>query len=263
MPSASELTPDTATMNLFVGPTKSGKKCAASSYPGPTYYFDFDMRIKGLIAAKEWGVDVSQIDYDYYPPEPGVVENTEKKLSELIGQYNTGLLKYKTIILGSITGQTFAYLQQGNRLTHAPGNDGKAKGKTIGTTNMAGPAEYGYEATATYNLLGALRRMQGINIIVTAHVVPRYGKSNPADPYSETIEVGSKLSIRDKIAANAGIYFTEVYEFRKELRGTNLAHEVRFRSDIASTTHAKLPNGWSDITGKNFYQTVQGRIQSK
>ena len=241
MPSASELTPDTATMNLFVGPTKSGKKCAASSYPGPTYYFDFDMRIKGLIAAKEWGVDVSQIDYDYYP----------------------GLLKYKTIILGSITGQTFAYLQQGNRLTHAPGNDGKAKGKTIGTTNMAGPAEYGYEATATYNLLGALRRMQGINIIVTAHVVPRYGKSNPADPYSETIEVGSKLSIRDKIAANAGIYFTEVYEFRKELRGTNLAHEVRFRSDIASTTHAKLPNGWSDITGKNFYQTVQGRIQSK
>ena len=255
-----DLTVDTATMYLFVGPSGTGKKSAAASFPGPTYYFDFDGRKKGLIGCP-W-INRDHITGDDYPPDSDVVTNTEKKVSEMVKEYNSGILPYKNIILASITGQTTSYLQQGNRLTHVM-EAGKVKGKVIGSTNMAGPAEYGFEATATYNLLSGLRRMSGVNIIVMAHEVPRYGKKDPNDPYSETIEIGSKLSIRDKIGANAMVYFTEVYQFRKEMKGKSVSHEVRFRSDLARTTHVQLPDGWIDVTGVNFYNKLQERIKQK
>lgn len=253
MPLASDLAPDKGMKCLFVGRSGSGKKAAACTYPGPIYYFDFDGRIDGIRGCP-W-IDKTQVEYDYYPPEAGIVERTEKKLQSIIADYNGNSMRYKTIILGSITGQTFAYLQQGNVLTHGL-DGGKKAGKFIGQVAMPGPAEYGFEAMATYNLLATLRKMRETNIIVTAHVIDRYGKKDASDPYSESTIVGTKLSVRDKIGENSLIYFNEIYEFSKESLGNTIQHKVRFRSDLCRTTYSQLPNGQVDISGINFYKRL-------
>ncbi len=253
MPNASTLTPEGRFMGLFVGPTKSGKTVAGCSFPGKTYVMDFDGRIRGILGAP-W-IDRSQIDYVYYPPRVGrnqkaTYEKVNDDLDMLLIQCQQNQCPYKNLVLGSLTSSTFAMLCDAIPLTHA-----NNKGKSIGTLKMPDPQDYGFEAINTYNLLACLRSLP-LNIIVDAHVIDKYGKADPEDKYSERIVVGEKLSLRDKIAENIGIYFDHTFRFDKEMIGDREKYTVQFRSEIAGTSFEKLPNGRIDITGKNFYQEL-------
>jgi hypothetical protein len=250
MPSASQLSPDGRFVGLFVGPTKSGKTVAECSFPGPIKVLDFDGRIRGILGAP-W-IDKSQIDYEAYPPRVGandkpVYQRINNDLEALLIMCTNGQNRYKTIILDSLTSETFAILCDAVSLT---------KGKMIGTTKMAGPEDYGFEATNTYNILAFLRSLPIQNIIVSAHVVDKYGKKNPSDPYSESVVVGEKLSVRDKIGENVGIYFDHCFRFDREVVADKERFTVQFRSDLASTSYPNLPFGKVDITGKNFYEEM-------
>lgn len=250
MPSATNLTPESRFMGLFVGPTKSGKTVAECSFPGPIKVFDFDGRIRGILGAG-W-IDKSQIEYTYYPPKTGanqkpVYQTVNDDMEALLVQVSNGRCPYKTIVLDSLTSETFALLSDAVSLTHAEG-----KGKRLGTVNMAGPEDYGFEATNTYNILSFLRSLP-LNVIVSAHIIDRFGKKDPSDKYSESIVVGEKLSVRDKIGENIGIYFDHCFRFDKEMVAGQERYTVQFRSEIAGTSFAKLPNGKVDITGKPFY----------
>ncbi len=130
---------------------------------------------------------------------------------------------------------------------------------------MAGPEEYGYEATGTYAIMAFMRSLPIPNVIVTAHVVDRYGKpmgaNGKVDSYAESVVIGQKLSLRDKIGANVPSYFDHIFEFDKREVGDSVKYFVRFRSSLARTSFEKLPDGWIDITGKDFYQYLQEKIK--
>jgi hypothetical protein len=250
MPSASSLKPDGRFLGLFVGPTKCGKTVAECSFPGPIRVFDFDGRIRGILGAP-W-INKDEIEYTYYPPRVGANNTpTYQKINEdleaLLVMCNTGRCNFKTVILDSLTSETYAMLCDAVALT---------KGKMIGTTKMAGPEDYGFEATNTYNIISFLRSLPIPNILVSAHVVDRFGKADPSDKYSETIVVGEKLSVRDKIGENVGIYFDHCFRFDREVVGNQEKFYVQFRSELASTSFEKLPFGKVDITGKPFYQEL-------
>lgn len=254
MPNCSSLTAESRFMGLFVGPSKNGKTVAACSFPGPIKVMDFDGRIAGILGAP-W-IDKSQVDYDYYPPRVGssdkpTYEKVNDDLELLLVNARNGTNKYKTLIVDSLTSAAFAMLCDAIPLTHQ-----KGKGKSIGTLKMPDPGDYGFEAINISNLLACLRSIPGMNVIVSAHVIDKYGRANPEDAYSEKVVVGEKLSLRDKIAENSGIYFNNCFRFDKEMLGEREKYTVQFRSEIAGTSLANLPNGKHDITGKNFYNEL-------
>lgn len=263
MPKASTLTEDFRFMALFVGEKHTGKTCAACSFPKPVENLDFDGRIRGLLGAP-W-LDREGISYESYPPKSkDLVKRLDDKFSSYQAMGIVDQLELKTEILDSLTSETYAMLTQGIAITHDSGSKNKAggiRGRFLGNVAMAGPEEYGYEAQTTYDILAALRSIPIPNVIATAHIIDKFGKEDPEDKYSPSVVIGEKLSLRDKIGANIGIYFDHIFRFRREMVNKQERFTVQFRGDIACTSYASLPLGIYDITGKNFYEFMMDLIQ--
>lgn len=257
MPNASDLAPGKRFVGLFVGPKHSGKTVAACSFPQPIENFDFDGRINGILGAP-W-IDRSKIRYDYFPPrEAGLVNRINKKCETMLVMAGTSQFDTKTIIMDSLTSECIAMVSQGLMLTH--NDDGKKKGRYIGAVAMAGPDDYNFEARTAYDMMAFLKSLPVQNLIVSAHVIDRYAKpldrdGNP-DPYAESVVIGEKLSVRDKIGANIGIYFDHIFRFNRRIVNGSEKFYVQFRGEIACTSFASLPNGEIDITGKHFYNEI-------
>ena len=264
MPSAESLTPDSRFTGLFIGPKHSGKTVAACSFPHPIKVFDFDGRIRGILGAS-W-IEKKGIDYTYYPPKIGKTDTStfaklNSDLEGLLMQCNSGQCPYKTVIIDSLTASCFALVCEATSLTHTIGGKGEKKsGKFLGTMAMPGPEDYGFEAQGTYQLIAFLRSLPIANVIVTAHVVEKYGKVDPDNPFSESVVIGEKLSLRDKIGVNIGIYFDNIFRFDRRMNGNDEHFYARFRSDLANTSFKELPDGDVDITGQSFYSYMMSRL---
>lgn len=264
MSRAIDLSPEKRFMAMFVGTKHSGKTCAECSFRDNDDQvidvLDFDGRIRGILGAP-W-INRKNINYEYFPPRmDGLIEQVNKKLEvyELYAEQRQYQNLPHTLIMDSLTSETFAMLQQSVPLTHQKGGKGeKQTGKFIGTFAMPDPGDYGFEAQTTYSILSFLRSIPIQNIIVSAHIIPTYGKLDPDNPYSETVQTGEKLSIRDKIGANIGIYFDHIFKFRRDGNGQFGKEQffVQFRGDLACTSYATLPMGEIEITGKNFYKEI-------
>lgn len=272
MPSATSLSPESRFVALFIGPKHSGKTVAACSFIDEAskkegkrvYDFDFDGRIRGLLDAP---YDISHVEYDYYPPRAGKLgvpffTKVNDRCDVIQQQCSVGMCPYETLVTDSLTSECQGLLSDAIPLTHQGQNRaGGQKGKFMGALAMAGPEDYGFEATGTYQFLAFLRSVPIKNIIVTAHVVDKFGKADPDDKYSESIVVGEKLSIRDKIGANVGIYFDHIFRFDRRMVGGQERFFVKFRSDIACTSYPNLPVGELDISGRSFYQVLRELVR--
>ena len=255
MPSADKLTTDDRFIGLFIGRSGSGKKVAACSFPHPIKYYDFDGRIRGLLGAS-W-VERKGIDYTYYPPVARLGESTfqnlNKDLEALQTQAISGQLPYKTIVLASLTGEALAFLNDSIPLTH----QGK-KGRSIGALNMPDPGDYGYQSVAMHQVISFFRSVPGINLIVCAHMIERYGQVPGPDgtinPYGEKVVVGERLALTDKLGETIPAFFDNIFRFEKQEVNGRIKHYAAFRGDLPRTTYAGLPNGSVDITDKDFYQ---------
>jgi hypothetical protein len=256
MPSAELLTNEDRFTGLFIGRSGSGKKVAACSFPHPIKYFDFDNRIRGIMACP-W-IERKGIDYTYYPPLSQTVFATlNKDLEAFKIQSDMGQLPYKTVIIASLTGEAMALLNDAIPLTHS------GKGKTMGALNMPGPEDWGYQSVAMQQILAFFRSIPRIHIIVTAHIVPRWGQVAGADgkvnPYSERIEIGEKLNLTDKLSEAIPAFFDNIYRFSKSENGDKVDYYVRFYSDLARTTYPSLPVGDVRITGVDFWKYLQSK----
>src|SRR6266404_8870227 len=117
MPSADQLTPEKRFMGLFISRSGAGKTCAAATWISPEAkkagkrirLFDFDNRIRGILGCP-W-IDRSLIDYTYYPPK---MQPTDRSVRDTLMEDFALLLRqaenYETVILDSLTSQTFAYI---------------------------------------------------------------------------------------------------------------------------------------------------------
>lgn len=256
MPKAIDLTPDFRFMALFIGESGSGKTVAGASFPKPYENLDFDGRIRGLLGAP-W-IKRDEITYEVFNPrELGMVDKVNKKLEyyPLAKQLNQPCPI--TLQLDSLTSECFAMVQESLKITHKPGGSGKDKGKYLGTLAMSGPEDYGFEAQATYQIMAHLRSIPIPNIIVTAHTVQKYGKIDSDNPFSESVVIGEKLSVRDKIGENIQIYFDHIFRFKR--RGSQ--YFVQFRGDLARTSYSELPDGEINVTGKALYDVMMEYIK--
>lgn len=263
MPKATDLSSESRFVGLFVGRSGSGKTVAECSFPKPIDVLDFDGRIRGLLGAP-W-IDRAGINYEFYlPKEEGLVDKLNKKLEGYQLAAKVGQPLPETLVLDSLTSECFAMVQQALGLTHSVGDKNTRKvGKYLGTVAMPGPEDYGLEAQATYDILAFMRSVPIKNIIVSAHIVEKYGKLDPDNPYADSVPIGEKLSVRDKIGENIQIYFDHIFRFdRRELNG-KIYHYVKFRSDIARTSYNQLPDGEIDLTGKNFYDVLMKYVKKE
>lgn len=258
MPNLKDITPDQRFVGMFIGESKHGKTCAACSFPKPVHVLDFDGRIRG--AWNQSFLEMDGITYDSFPPNmDGLVEKLNSKLEMFETAAKIGQWLPKTLILDSLTSECFAMIRQALPLTHQkadPKTNQSKKGKWLGPIAMTGPEDYGFEANATYSILSYLRSLPIQNVIVSAHIVPIMGKEDPDNEYSNTIKIGEKLSVRDKIGANVGIYFDHCFRFMKTDDKQSERYWTRFRGQLEATAYKELPYGDVEITGKNFYNEV-------
>ena len=272
MPQASNLTNESRFMAMFVGPKHSGKTVAACSWISPAStkrikVLDGDGRIRGLLGAP-W-IDRARVDYDYYPARvannKSFFERINGDLDAMLVEVTNGKCQYETYVADSATSFCKNLIIDALPLTHE-GN----KGKRLGTMNMAGPGDYGFESTGMDAYLSFLRSLP-LNVIMTGHIVDKYDKPTITDergrtykdPYAESVVVGQKLSLRDKIAANITIYFDHIFEFSRQMVGAEEKFFVEYVSDIACTSFPNLGPGRHDITGKNFYEYTMGLVNKK
>lgn len=254
---------------LFIGPSSCGKSTAAASFPKP-HFWDFDLRIEGLKNCRQFiGQDIS---YERYPPSSnGQMWNKLNNDFDIIQvEINTRQYKYETLVIDSFTAVLKNLLHESLHLQG--GKIIKDTKNKLGGLRIEGPADYQYEASAGYQMIQELRELP-INVILTAHIIPSYGKETIVDSqgnvtentYGETVVIGEKLSIREKIAANILPYFNEVYRFDKREVIVNgkkeLRHFVKFESDIARSAIGL--KGEHDITGKNFYTFWKAKMDER
>lgn len=250
-------------MGLFVGEKHSGKTAAACSFytaagSKRVKVLDGDGRIAGLDGCP-W-IDQKRIDYDYYPPRVAgnktpFFERVNQDLEAMLVDINNGRSPYETYVGDSATAFCKNLILDAIPLTHADG-----KGRSIGTMQVTGVEEFKFEAAGMDAYLSFLRSIP-LNVILTAHVIDKYGKPSN-DPYAESVIVGEKLSLRDKIAANSSIYFDHIFRFRRRMVQNKEQFTVEFIGPIACTSFPGLTPGEHDITGLNFYEYLMAKIKN-
>lgn len=282
MPSASSLTVDSRFFGLFIGPSGGGKTPSACSFfkshPGKRVkVYDFDGRIRGILNTP-W-IDRSLIDYEFFQPigpknqnGTGLAPNFQKLNNDfevLLNDAARGQCPYGTLILDSLTTQTFAFIQDALAITHGTksytSDSGKKiekeAGRFLGPMKMAGPEDYNFESTGTMQVMAFLKSLPIQNVIVTAHIIDKFGKDPTADPnnmMAPNVVVGERLSVRDKLSANIPGMFDHVFRFERRVIGNQNRVYVTFWSDLARSVYPNLPFGEVDITGKNFYEVLSG-----
>lgn len=264
MPQLKDRLPENRFIALFVGKSGTGKTVAGCSFPKPLHADDFDGRIGG---AQDLSFqDTEGIDYTYFPPkQPALISSINKHLELyltnamlLTKSMNSGIDFPKTWLLGSLTNATFAFRAQAMSLTHADG-----KGRVLGGVSLSGPEDYKLEAQVTYDYIAFLKSLPLQNVILDAHIVDRYGKSNPDDKYSESVVIGEKLSITDKLGENVQTHFDHIFKFEREADSRSERFFVWFRGGIARSSYSWLPLGRHEWTGRNFYEFMMGFKQEK
>lgn len=248
MPSAENIQPDSRFFGLFIGRSGSGKSAAAYSFPHPVKVFDLDGRIRGGLTS--W-IERKGIDYEYYPPitkDSTTYQKLNTAFDILLIQAQSGQCPYKTIVFDSLTWAAIDLLNDAIPLTHADG-----KGKSVGKTAMAGPADYGFQSQNMANIIAYLKSLNVPNIIVTAHKMNKYGKAPGADAYAPNIIVGEQLALTDKLAESLPSSFDHIFDFKKIDTGGGIRHVFSAQGELARTPFP-IPYGDIDITGKNFYE---------
>lgn len=264
MPSASSLTAESRFMALFVGEKHSGKTAAACSFyqkegKKKVKVLDGDGRIRGLLGCP-W-IDRNRIDYDYYPPRVAgntkpFFERVNDDLEAMLVDLRNGKSPYETCVGDSATAFCKNLILDAIPLTHAEG-----KGRSIGTMQVTGMEEFKFESAGMDAYLSFLRSIP-LNVILTAHVIDKFGKPpGSTDPYAESVKIGEKLSLRDKIAANSSIYFDHIFRFRRKMVQNKEMFTVEFIGDIACTSYPNLKPGEYDITGVNFYDFLMTKVK--
>lgn len=254
------------TTMLVVGRHGSGKTCANFSFPGKTYVFDMDHRIKGGAQSLLWlGNDkLGEIDYDTYDVVKGFTA-INNKMEELLNKAKTFNCPYKNVLFESIGALTKLLALDSKELR------GVEKGKKRGALRFLSPDDYNYVSAAMSEIIFEFAlpmSSYGINVIFSGWIVDKWGKPINAEgipiagtEYAPNVIVGEKLLATDKLAEEIPGYFNEVYYFRKEAGlGNKPKYTVEFNGTFARNTLG-LPSGRFDITNKSFYQVWKEEIE--
>lgn len=265
MPLVENMPVDSRILALFLGRSGSGKSAAAYSFPKPAKIFDLDGRVRGGLVP--W-IEKKGLEYQYFPPMSGkmVFDQLNDAFAVLQQQCKSGN-PYETIILDSATWAANSLLLDAIPFTHTGTGPGADKGKKIGNMNIAGPSDYQFQSTGMLQIISFLRSLPIKNIIVSAHIVGRWGKRKDetgkiVDPYGPSELIGEQLNLTDKVAETLPSSFDHVFRFEKHDTGNGLKFTFSGQGELARTPFP-IPYGEIDITGKDFYKLLQEKYIAK
>lgn len=255
MPKIDDFKFETRIFALHLGESKSGKSSAAASYPGPYHDIDIDMRFGGIAGAVKKGlIEGKGITYEQFTPFSGW-EPIDKSLQQLNvyriqAGNNTSAFPYGTVGLGSISSLS--------RTLHNFAQK-ELKGRMVGTMRLPVPGDQIVVNNGIHTFLDYLKMMP-CNIIVTGHIIDRWGKDPNADSeYSPRVVIGSKLNLNDQLSSTIVSLFDNVFVFDKSVVGVSEKYTVEFSSELAGNTFG-IPPGKHDITGVKFYPYLMQQI---
>lgn len=226
MPKTSDIVLGGNITAIFKGKTGTRKTCAAATFPGPVYFFDFDGRMDPV--KKMYG-DRTDIEYDTYFPSDFIKVNA--KWDRLMG----GLDKYKTVVFDSLT--TFADCA----LEFARCNRSGGKGKEMigGILPMSDISDFNVETSALTQLMYKLKllsKSQKCHVILIAHVL----EVNSTDIVTKTNTVTrTLLTAGKKIAEKFPAVFNEVYHFETKSQSPGVSPNITVYTDNAGIDFAK------------------------
>jgi len=260
---AEDIKPDGRSVNLFLGRSGGGKTAAACSYPRPMHVLDLDGRIRGGLTP--W-IDRKGIEYTYFPPkEKGalVFQKLNDFFDLLYTQQTMRRLELQTLVLDSITWASIDLVLDSMTMTHGTGT----KGKQMGALQIPGMDDFKFRFNGINNIIAFLKTIAIPNIIVTAHVVNKWGKlrdketGEVIDQYAENVIVGEQVNLVESLAETLPSSFDNIFYFRKDDTGKRFTFEAH--GELARTAYHGIPYGKLDVTGKSFYDTLQKDYVSK
>jgi hypothetical protein len=102
------------------------------------------------------------------------------------------------------------------------------------------------------------------NVIVSAHVIDKWGKPDTGNPKSDMFAanepVGEKINLRDQPGEVLLSLFSNVFRFSRKVVSGQMKYFVNFATDMAKNSF-NIPPGEHDITGKQFYPYLQDLIK--
>lgn len=197
---------------LLFGPAGSGKTCFAAGLPAPMLYLDFDNKVDS--AALYYRSDAARLDQiDVRQLAPTLSENPVVELlrivnEELIPQQKAGIMKYKTLVLDSLTvfsAATLKYIVDTN-----PG----IKRPVSKQGQQPTPSDYGILKREFSRLIPGLISLP-MNVIMLGHV------STERDDITGEIIRGTMLD--GSFGKELPVYFKEVWVTKVDEKGQHWA----------------------------------------
>lgn len=231
---------------LFTGEVNCGKSVQAASFPG-CYIFDFDGRI-GSVQNHWVRRGKTDIVYDSYGPKD--YKLYERKLNDLLN-FN----QFETIIFDSLTYLVEEILWIIRDFKGEQRDTGvKDKGKLIaGLFDVNTIEDYQGEESALNNLLSGARMLK-CNVILTAHVIPKFNSN-----LRQIFTAGNKPKVTIPGA------FNEIYHFRLQpgFNEADTKYIVRTKSDHLDTarTIRDLPEV-IDLTNQSLYEKIKDKLDA-
>lgn len=167
MPNLSEIKTEGNVKVLLIGAPGAGKTCFAASFPGPILYMDFDNKVdSAALFYKDNPELLSQVEVRQlstsFTADP-MAEFNRIVATELIPQQRTGEMKYKTVVLDSIS--SFSHLALMHILQTNPG----IKGVVTAQGKMTDQTHYGVLLREFKRLIPGLLTLP-CNVVMCAHV---------------------------------------------------------------------------------------------
>ena len=212
-----------------LGVPQTVKSVAEYSFPKPMESLDSDLR-KGWLNCTEW-LNMQGVKILPFTPRKASYEDYIKELNQLEALFESGQRPYETILLDALG--SFCRILSGDARELM---SGMVKGKL----RLSGPPDFKYVTQAVFDVFDYFKTVP-CNVIVSAHIQPRWGKPVKLDNQGKEVEyveeavIGSSLAgVSHNLGESILGYFDEVYEFSKSDDGSR--HYVQFYSDYLART---------------------------
>lgn len=249
MPTLDQIQTEGNVKLLLIGQPGAGKTCFAATMPGPVLYLDFDNKVDSAALFHRnkpellKNIEVRQLSSNFVG-DP-VAEFNKIIANELIPAQKLGNMKYKTIVLDSISSFSHAALM--HILTTNPG----IKGVITAQGKMTDQTHYGVLLREFKRLIPGLLTLQ-CNIVMCAHV----------DTYKDA---ATGVIIRE--AAMDGSYSQKLPQVFKEVWHLHVKDGKRMAQTVSDHTfgclRSQIPGLPAQFDISNGYEALKPYLGGK